>query len=91
MEVSPNANMSDQATGRIAKVLRVAFKLVEKDVSKDYGGTIEHLWIDFELIESHADRRPPLKFRFQKKGGWSCFQNDGVAGTGLQQRRALQR
>jgi hypothetical protein len=78
MEVTLNANMSDQATERIAKVLRVAFKLVEKDVSKDYGGTIEYLWIDFELIGSYAERRPPFKFRFQKRVGGHVFKMTGL-------------
>ena len=78
MEVSVNANMSDQATKPIAEVLRVAFELVEKEVSKDYGGTIEHLWIDFELIESYANRRPPLKFRFQKQVGGHVFKMTGL-------------
>ena len=78
MEVSLNANMLDQATERIAEVLRAAFELIEKDVSKDYGGTIEHLWIDFELIESHAERRPPFKFRFQKKVGGHVFKMTGL-------------
>lgn len=32
---------------------------------------MKHLWIDFELIESHAKRRPPYSFRFQKKVGGS--------------------
>ena len=73
MEVGLHAAMSDQATGRIAEILRDAFKKIGKDVSKDYGGTIQHLWIDFELIQSHAELRPPFSFRFQKRvGGSTC-------------------
>lgn len=78
MEVLLNANMSDQATGRIAKILRDAFKTIEKDLSKDYGGTIQHLWIDFELIQSHAERRPPFPFRFQKRVGGSICKLTGL-------------
>lgn len=78
MKVSLNANMSDHQTGRIADVLRAAFKLVGKDVSKDYGGTIQHLWIDFELIQSFAERRPPFRFRFQKKVGGSVCRLTGL-------------
>lgn len=58
MEVSLNANKCDQATTRISEIVYAAFKIIEKDVSKDYGGTMQHLWIDFELIKSHAERRP---------------------------------
>ena len=78
MEVSLNANMVDQATKRIGSVLRDAFDAIEKDISRDYGGTIQHLWIDFELIQSHAERRPPFRFRFQKKVGGSIFKLTGL-------------
>jgi hypothetical protein len=78
MEVSLNANMCDQATQQIAKILRDAFKTIEKDLSKDYGGTIQHLWIDFELIQSHAERRRPFPFRFQKRVGGSIFELTGL-------------
>jgi hypothetical protein len=62
MEVSFHANMCDEATWEIAKILRDAFEVIEKDLSNDYGGMMKHLWIDFELIESHAKRRPPFQF-----------------------------
>jgi hypothetical protein len=78
MEVSLNANMCDLSTKQIAEILRDAFKPIEKEVSKDYGGTIQHLWIDFELIQSHAVRRPPFRFRFQKKVGGSVFKLTGL-------------
>ena len=68
MEVLLNANMCDQDTYRIAKILRSAFKVIQTDLCNDYGGTMEHLWIDFDLIE-----RRPFPFRFQKKvGGGIC-------------------
>jgi hypothetical protein len=41
------------------------------DLSRDYGGKISFLWIDFELIEDDASRRPPWPFRFQKRVGGS--------------------
>ena len=78
MEVSLNANMCDQATKRIAETLHAAFKTIEKDVSKDYGGTMQHLWIDFELIQSHAERRPAYPFRFQKRVGGSISKLTGL-------------
>ena len=78
MEVGLHANMSDQATGRIAEILCDAFEKIGKDVSKDYGGLIQHLWIDFELIQSHAERRPPFAFRFQKRVGGSICKLTGL-------------
>jgi hypothetical protein len=78
MEVLLNANIVDQQTNRIADVLRAAFKPVAKDVSKDYGGTIQHLWIDFELIQSFHEGRPPFPFRFQKKVGGSVCRLSGL-------------
>ena len=77
MEVSLNANMTDQATNRIGSVLRDAFKIIKKEISGDYGGTIQHLWIDFELIQSHAEQRPPWKFRYRKRVGGSVFKLTG--------------
>jgi hypothetical protein len=71
MEVGLHANMCDLATNRIADALNAPFKAISKDLSKDYGGTMEHLWIDFELIEAHAEQRPPRSFRFQKRVGGS--------------------
>ena len=78
MEVLLNANTSDQATERIRKILYDTFKTIGKELSKDYGGTIQHLWIDFELIQSHAERRPPFPFRFQKKVGGSICKLTGL-------------
>ena len=71
MEVGLHANMCDSTTRRIADALHAPFKAIARDLSKDYGGTMEHLWIDFELIKSHAERRPPYPFRFQKTVGGS--------------------
>ena len=73
MKLALHANMCDQATSKIASTLRPPFKAVGAALSKDYGGTIKHLWIDFELIRSHCELRPPRAFRFQKKvGGGRC-------------------
>ena len=59
---SYHANKCDQATAPIARILRAVFEIIEKDVSEDYGGTMQHLWIDFELSRSHAERRPSWPF-----------------------------
>ncbi|HEY3761157.1 MAG TPA: hypothetical protein VGN23_05370 [Verrucomicrobiae bacterium] len=70
--------MTDQATERIGKILRDVFKVIAKDVSKDYGGTMQYLWIDFELIQSLAERRQPFPFRFQKRVGGSVDKLTGL-------------
>jgi hypothetical protein len=71
MEVTLRANMCDLSTRRIADALHAPLKAMGRNLSKDYGGAMKHLWIDFELIESHAERHPPYLFRFQKKVGGS--------------------
>jgi hypothetical protein len=78
MEFALHANICDLETQRIAKVLREAFDPIAKDVHNDYGGTMQHLWIDFELVESHAERRKPFPFRFQKKVGGGIFKITGT-------------
>lgn len=78
MEVNINANICDIATEGIAKVLSNVFGIIEKEVSRDYGGTIEHLWIDFELSQFGTDRRPPFPFRFQKKVGGGVSRLTGL-------------
>jgi hypothetical protein len=65
MEVSINANMCDRATERIASALHAPLRVLSRALSQDYGGTMEHLWIDLELIERCGKR--PWAFRYQKK------------------------
>jgi hypothetical protein len=67
MEVSLNANMCDAQTRLIAQELHGPFKVLSRNLTGSYGGVIEHLWIDFELIPAHAALRPPRAFRFQKR------------------------
>ena len=47
MEVALHANICDLATQKIAKALREAFKAVQKDLHKDYGGTMQHLMLRY--------------------------------------------
>ena len=73
MKVEFHANMCDQATHKIADALRQVFRPLGKAINGDYGGTMQHLWIDFELIQDRCEQRPPYPFRFQKKvGGGTC-------------------
>lgn len=69
MKVGLHANMVDQETDKIASLLRDVFEVLCEKLEANYGGTIEHLWIDFELIERHAkpDGKPRFPFRFAKR------------------------
>ena len=78
MEVRLNANAYDSDTERVWKILYDVFRVIENDLSNDYSGTIQHLWIDFELIPSWAEQRPPFRFRFQKKVGGSVCSLTGL-------------
>lgn len=69
MNVGLHANICEASTSYIADALREPFETLARDLSGEYGGTIEHLWIDFELSPTRADDRPPYSFRFQKKVG----------------------
>ncbi len=76
MKVGLHANMVDLKTDKIGDSLRDVFKILCVKLDGNYGGTIEHLWIDFELIESHAkpDGKPRHPFRFAKRvSGRSSF------------------
>ena len=76
MRIGLHANMVDMRTDKIGSSLRDVFVILCERLSGDYGGTIEHLWIDFELIESHAkpDGKPRYPFRFTKRvSGRSSF------------------
>ena len=78
MKVALRANMCDQVTAKIAAALHSPFKSIGGALSKEYGGTIEHLWIDFELIQSHCEERAIRSFRFQKKVGGGNFSITGL-------------
>ncbi|MBK9163627.1 MAG: hypothetical protein IPM21_06855 [Acidobacteria bacterium] len=78
MDVNFNANVCDLETEAIAGLLSEVFALIEKDVSKEYGGMMQHLWIDFELSQFGIDRRPPFPFRFQRKVGGGVSKLTGL-------------
>ena len=69
MEVALHANVCDTATSKVAAALRPLFDELGERLQGQYGGTMEHLWIDLELIESHArgDGRQLFPFRFQRR------------------------
>ena len=66
MQVALNANIVDQSTRHFPAVLRPVFRELANSLQGEYGGTIEHLWIDFELLPREGDL-PLHRFRFQKR------------------------
>jgi hypothetical protein len=69
VKVGLHANICEQSTSHIADALQEPFETLALDLSGEYGGVIEHLWIDFELSPTLSDERGPYRFRFQKKVG----------------------
>jgi hypothetical protein len=67
MECSIGIDAVDQGTGDIADALQPYLERLSTQLSKDYGGSMEHLWITLEMCPTHADRRAPWSFRFQKR------------------------
>lgn len=63
LKVAFHANMVEKSTQRVSDIIRNRFGNLEMELYNDYGGCMEHLWIDLELVESH-DSWP---FRFQKR------------------------
>lgn len=69
MKVGLHANIVDDDTKAIADAVRPVFKTLNQELEGEYGGLIEHLWIDLELLEhlAKADGRARHPFRFQKR------------------------
>lgn len=69
MKIGIHANICDSDTAHIASALHKPFESLSQSLEGEYGGLIEHLWIDLELIEYRArpDGKPRFPFRFQKR------------------------
>lgn len=69
MNVKLNAHISDSQTYYITRILIPVLHTLAERVSGDFGGVIEHLWIDFELSSFHArpDGKARFPFRFAKR------------------------
>ncbi len=69
MDVSIRANSSDYITTSIASAIRSPFRELSELLCGEYGGTVDNLWIDLELVESWArtDGKPKFPFRFQHR------------------------
>lgn len=63
LKVRFHAHIVDNDTQKISSIIRKYFSKIEKELNKDYGGSMEHLWITLDLIESYRS----FPFRFQKR------------------------
>ena len=62
LKVAFHANIVDKNTEKVAAIVREHFSNIESELHKDYEGSMEHLWIDLELV---GDKTWP--FRFQER------------------------
>lgn len=67
MEVLIGATKCDQGTEHLAALVRPYLEDLSAALSGEYGGPMDHLWIELELSPGDADVRPPFPFRFQKR------------------------
>ncbi|OWQ49320.1 hypothetical protein CDL60_00800 [Roseateles noduli] len=69
MDVAFHANIADTDTSAAANELYPVFQELGSLLRGDYGGTMEHLWIQLELLEylGKPDGSPRHPFRFQKR------------------------
>eukprot|EP00456_Euglypha_rotunda_P072592 TRINITY_DN65765_c0_g1_i2.p1 TRINITY_DN65765_c0_g1~~TRINITY_DN65765_c0_g1_i2.p1 ORF type:complete len:173 (-),score=13.86 TRINITY_DN65765_c0_g1_i2:65-583(-) len=67
MLVSISVSRQDQGTAHIADLVREPLDKISAAVSGEYGGIMDHLFIDLELSPVSADFRPVWSFRFQKR------------------------
>ena len=59
---------TDQGVELVTERLHEPLQTLSLLMCGDYGGDMEHLWVDMEISPSHADLRPePWPFRFQKR------------------------
>lgn len=76
MKVGFHASIVDTETMVLSTALAPVFKILGEKLEGEYGGLIEHLWIDLELLKhiAKADGSPRHPFRFQKRvSGCSRF------------------
>jgi hypothetical protein len=72
LKVSFNANACDKNTKRIMEQIYEPLSQIANALFDDYGGPMENLWIDVELVPYYAERRKPWPFRLQKRVSGSC-------------------
>ncbi len=66
MKLIISASECDTSTLKIAEALRLVFQKFEDQLSGNYDGVIEHLWIDLELSEMSfkAFGKPPKPLKW---------------------------
>lgn len=67
LSVGIHSNIYETITKRVTDAIKEPIDKLEKKLNNDYGGNMEHLWIDLELVESHLKDRKSFPFRFQKR------------------------
>jgi len=69
LKVGFHASIVDDDTWALSTALDPVFKTLSQKLEGEYGGLIEHLWIELELLEyfAKADGSPRHPFRFQKR------------------------
>lgn len=67
LKVSFHANIMDESIQQAADIVSGCFNDIEMEICKDYGGSMENLWIDLELVEVHVENRDSYPFRFKKR------------------------
>jgi hypothetical protein len=69
MKVQIYANIVDQSTQRFALAMHPKLMQLCPRLEGEYGGFMEHLWIDIELlsIAEGSGNEPRFPFRFQKR------------------------
>lgn len=69
MQLGFHASICDESTRTLADALRPLFDKLSEQLSGEYGGPMEHLWIDVELRIGSAkpDGQPRHTFRLQKR------------------------
>jgi hypothetical protein len=69
MKVAFHANVIDEDTRAIADALDPVLKKLAQSLDGEYGGPMEHLWIQIEMLAylARPDGRARHPFRFQKR------------------------
>lgn len=75
LKVHIDVSASEMATTTAREALGDLLANISKEFQKDYGGNMEELWIDLNLVE----RWPALPFRFQKRVSIPYFSGNSVA------------
>ena len=57
----------DQGSEYLAAAVQQHLEVASAHLSRDYGGVMEHLWIELQMSPVEADKGPPRPFRFQRR------------------------